>query len=388
LQIAGFDGDITHQAVVTTKGFERVSTSPSIVVLDRVMKSYGDVVAVDQATLAIKRGEFFAIVGPSGSGKTTLLRAIAGFVFPDSGRILIDGKDVSRVPPYRRPCNMVFQHYALFPHLSVFDNIAFGLIEKHVPRREISKRVRSILELVHLPGLASRSIDQLSGGQQQRVALARALVNDPVVILLDEPLGALDAKLRKAMQLELKRIQREVGMTFVHVTHDQEEALVMSDRLAVMNLGVIQQVGAPQDIYNRPANEFVADFIGESNLFEGSVTDRPDDVSVRVQLDNGASTIVPIRSTHWQQGQSVKVLLRPEYLKISGELPTSEFNSYRGRISTKVFQGAAVRFEVMTDDSRKIVALTPASEAVAAGEGEQVWLYWSTRDGYIIGDQN
>ena len=236
-----------------------------------VRKAYGDVVAVDAVDLEIPPGEFFTLLGPSGSGKTTTLRLIAGFERPDAGRIELHGRDVTRVAPYERDVNTVFQDYALFPHMTVAENVGYGLRVKGVPRRERRGRVEEVLRIVRLPGLGSRKPVQLSGGQRQRVALARALVNSPRVLLLDEPLGALDLKLRQEMQTELKRIQREVsdvGMTFVYVTHDQEEALTMSDRLAVFNQGRIEQVGAPADVYERPATEFVAGFIGVSNVLE------------------------------------------------------------------------------------------------------------------------
>ncbi|MGZ8566963.1 MAG: ABC transporter ATP-binding protein, partial [Actinomycetota bacterium] len=245
------------------------TTADPAVVVERVSKSYGDVTAVRAVTLEIGRGEFFTLLGPSGCGKTTTLRMIAGFIRPDEGRILIEGRDVTTVPPNRRPSNMVFQQYALFPHLSVRENVAFGPREARMDRGEIARRVAETLELVQLGALAERRPSQLSGGQQQRVALARALVNRPAVLLLDEPLGALDLKMRKAMQVELKRIQREVGITFVYVTHDQDEALAMSDRIAVMNHGVVEQVGPPQEVYDAPRSLFVAGFIGDANLLTG-----------------------------------------------------------------------------------------------------------------------
>src|SRR5438309_1830235 len=236
--------------------------------LESVVKRYGGVGAVQGVSLAIGEGEFFSLLGPSGCGKTTTLRMIAGFVKPDDGRIVLKGRDVTSVPPNRRPVNMVFQHYALFPHMSVYDNIAFGLRVKRVPRAEHRPRIDEMLEVVELTGYERRHIRNLSGGQQQRVALARALVNRPAALLLDEPLGALDVKLRKQMQLELKRIQADLGTTFVYVTHDQDEALAMSDRIGVMNGGRIEQVGTPREIYERPQTPFVADFVGSLNVLE------------------------------------------------------------------------------------------------------------------------
>jgi spermidine/putrescine transport system ATP-binding protein len=256
--------------------------------LEAVSKRYAGHLAVDDVTLAIGEGEFFSLLGPSGCGKTTTLRMIAGFVAPDEGRILLHGRDVTAVPPNRRAVNMVFQQYALFPHMSVYDNVAFGLKMGKVPRQEHEPRVHEILRVVELEGLDKRRIRQLSGGQQQRVALARALVNRPAALLLDEPLGALDLKLRKQMQVELKRIQGELRTTFVYVTHDQEEALAMSDRIAVMNGGRVEQVGAPREIYEHPATRFVAEFVGSLNVLEldGSrVTVRPE--RVRIVADGG-----------------------------------------------------------------------------------------------------
>src|SRR6188474_1155878 len=249
-----------------------METATSSVELREVSKRFGDVLAVDNLNLDIASGEFFTLLGPSGCGKTTTLRMIAGFEQPSAGEIRIEGEGVAGLPPHKRPTNTVFQSYALFPHLSVEDNVAFGLKRKKVPREEIRRRVAAELERVGLAGEAKRRPAQLSGGQQQRVALARALVNLPKVLLLDEPLGALDLKLRKGLQVELKRIQREVGITFVYVTHDQEEALTMSDRMAVMNRGVIEQVDTPETVYARPSTTFVAGFIGVSNLMPGTVT--------------------------------------------------------------------------------------------------------------------
>ena len=251
--------------------------------LESVVKGFGGANAVDGVSLSIAEGEFFSLLGPSGCGKTTTLRMIAGFVEPDEGRILLHGNDVTSVPPNKRPVNLVFQQYALFPHMTVYDNVAFGLSVKRVPRREHGERVNEILRVVALEGYEKRRPRQLSGGQQQRVALARALVNRPAALLLDEPLGALDVKLRRHMQLELKRIQHELGTTFVYVTHDQEEALAMSDRIAVMNGGLVEQVGSPREIYETPASAFVADFVGTVNVLDlegGRVSVRPERIRI------------------------------------------------------------------------------------------------------------
>src|SRR4051794_29647114 len=274
-----------------------------------VTKRFGDVVAVEELSLELGTGEFFTLLGPSGCGKTTTLRMIAGFETPTAGAIRIDGADVESLPPHRRPTNTVFQSYALFPHLSVADNVAFGLKRKKVDREEIRKRVAAELERVGLARESGRRPAQLSGGQQQRVALARALVNLPKVLLLDEPLGALDLKLRKGLQLELKRIQREVGITFVYVTHDQEEALTMSDRIAVMNHGRVEQVSGPVEVYERPATTFVAGFIGVSNLMPATVAQRG-----TVELAGGPS--IDAQTDGFDPGETCQAVVRPEKLRI------------------------------------------------------------------------
>src|SRR2546422_8246417 len=274
-----------------------------------VSKRFGTHVAVDDVTLEIGEGEFFSLLGPSGCGKTTTLRMVAGFELPDAGRIVLKGNDVTEVPANRRPVNMVFQQYALFPHMSVYDNVAFGLKVKHVPRSEHRERVGEMLRVVSLEGLDRRRARQLSGGQQQRVALARALVNRPAALLLDEPLGALDVKLRKQMQLELKRIQAELGTTFVYVTHDQEEALAMSDRIAVMNGGRVEQIGSPREIYEHPATAFVADFIGSLNAFDLRIDELVGENAV-MRLREDERIVVPVGTRH-RPGETLRVAVRP-----------------------------------------------------------------------------
>src|SRR3990172_3993352 len=284
------------------------SAVPADVRLERITKRFGeDVLAVDDVSLAFERGSFFALLGPSGCGKTTTLRMIGGFEEPTSGTIYLGDRDVTGLPPYRRDVNTVFQSYALFPHLSLFENVAFGLRRRGVKGDDLRRRVEQALELVALAGLGKRKPRQLSGGQQQRVALARALVNAPRVLLLDEPLGALDLKLRRQMQLELKRIQHEVGITFIHVTHDQEEAMTMADRIAVMNEGRIEQLGAPTDLYERPATAFVAGFLGVSNLLAGVVAGED-----RVRLDDGTQVRLPLSG----RSGRVAVGVRPEKVRL------------------------------------------------------------------------
>ncbi len=295
---------------------EAPSTSPDPspeIRLTTLSKRFNEVVAVDAISLTIESGEFFSLLGPSGCGKTTTLRMIGGFEQPTSGTIELRGKDVTGDPPDKRPVNMVFQNYALFPHLDVGDNVAFGLKRKQVPKADITRRVDEALELVHLTGYQRRKPNQLSGGQQQRVALARALVNRPNVLLLDEPLGALDLKLRKRLQVELKRIQQEVGITFVYVTHDQEEALTMSDRIAVMHHGRIEQLGTPEALYERPTTTFVADFIGTTNLLRGTV-EALDDGAALVRLEGG--DVCRIGRPGRTVGQVVDISLRPEAIAI------------------------------------------------------------------------
>src|SRR6266702_6964878 len=287
---------------------------PVAIALESVSKRFGGIGAVDDVSFPIAEGEFFSLLGPSGCGKTTTLRMIAGFETPDEGRIVLQGRDVTSVSPNRRPVNMVFQHYALFPHMSIYDNVTFGLKVKHVPRQEHRERVQDILRVVSLEGLERRRTRQLSGGQQQRVALARALVNRPAALLLDEPLGALDVKLRKQMQLELKRIQHELGTTFVYVTHDQEEALAMSDRIAVMNRGRVEQIGSPREIYEHPETTFVADFIGSLNAIEVEVDELVGSFAL-TRIGEHERIIVPI-ADGVRPGDTVRIAIRPERVRL------------------------------------------------------------------------
>ncbi len=311
-----------------------------VIVLDNVRKVFGSFVAVEQADFAIRRGEFFSLLGPSGCGKTTLLKMIAGFEQPTKGQIVLEGVDVSRVPPYRRNVNTVFQQYALFPHMTIIENVAFGLRAKKVSAGEARRRARDMLDIVKLGEFANRRSGQLSGGQQQRVALARALVNLPAALLLDEPLAALDLKLREAMQLELKRIQREVGITFIFVTHDQGEALTMSDRIAVMSRGRVEQIGTPTDIYEAPASIFVAGFIGSANLLPGRLDGATSGSPVAV-LDSGERLALP-GAGDGRDGDPVTVMLRPERITVGGD-PPGDGRSLRAVVKDVIFQGSSIR---------------------------------------------
>ena len=334
----------------------------AVIQLDRVVKRFGRYVAVHEADFTIGRGEFFSLLGPSGCGKTTTLRMIAGFEQPTDGRILLEGQDVSRVPPYRRNVNTVFQHYALFPHMTVYDNVAFGPRCRKLEPAEVDKRVRALLAVVRLTDFAERRPAQLSGGQQQRVALARALVNYPSALLLDEPLGALDLKLRQTMQIELKRIQREVGITFIYVTHDQEEALTMSDRIAVMNDGRVEQIGPPQEIYHSPASVFVANFIGVANLLPGVVTRVGGDrVSVRVAGDGEVS--LPAGAEPREPGANVTVMVRARAASTHGEA-TPARSGVPVIVRHVVFQGPVIRCILVAPDGTEIVAHVGPEQAI------------------------
>ena len=316
--------------------------------LERVTKDFGETVAVDDLSLDIPSGEFFSLLGPSGCGKTTTLRMIGGFEEPSRGTIYLTGRDVTDLPPYRRDVNTVFQSYALFPHLNVFENVAFGLRRKKVGKGDLKSRVNAALRLVDLEGFENRKPSQMSGGQQQRVALARALVNHPKVLLLDEPLGALDLKLRKQMQLELKRIQSEVGITFVYVTHDQEEAMTMSDRLAVMRAGKVEQLGPPEEVYESPQTEFVASFLGASNLLEGELKEQGDGMST-ILLAGGDVVRLPSDRAPFPAGAMLKVGVRPEKITIEpdtdGEVATG-LNSVRGLLRMSTYIGVSHQYKV------------------------------------------
>ncbi|MGP1673586.1 MAG: ABC transporter ATP-binding protein [Candidatus Limnocylindrales bacterium] len=337
-------------------------------------KRFGGIRAVDCVSLDVRPGEFFSLLGPSGCGKTTTLRMIGGFEMPTAGRIMLRDRDVTRDPPDKRPVNMVFQQYALFPHLDVADNIGFGLRRKKVDRADITRRVGEALELVRLEGFGERKPTQLSGGQQQRVALARALVNRPNVLLLDEPLGALDLKLRRQLQLELKRIQAEVGITFVYVTHDQEEALTMSDRIAVMHAGTVEQLGTPEELYERPATRFVADFIGSTNLIRGVV-----EVDGSVRLSSGE--VVRIAHDGLASGSDIEISIRPESIEL---VPLDTPGALRGEVAMAAYLGTNMSYQVRTAGGLVVSVLT-SKAGPRRPVGSEVAVRWSPSEALVLG---
>jgi spermidine/putrescine transport system ATP-binding protein len=348
--------------------------------LQNVTKKFANTVAVNDVSLQIQAGEFMTLLGPSGCGKTTLLRMIAGFEIPDTGTVLLGGTNVTNVPPYRRDVTTVFQQYALFPHLDVFNNIAFGLQRRHLKGEEIKKRVADALEMMRLEGMEDRKPNELSGGQQQRVALARALVLEPKVLLLDEPLAALDLKLRKQMQYELKSLQRRLAISFVFVTHDQEEALTMSDRVVVMNVGHIEQIGDPQEIYERPRTEFVAGFIGDSNILEGTVESVTQDVSV-VKISDATFAV---RGNGVKAGDQVRVMIRPEKIRLS---TNSTNRLLKGRIDSAMYLGEATQWKVVMDGGQTLTVLEQNSEpsgSIESRVGQMVSLSWEADSAVLL----
>ncbi len=355
--------------------------------LDHITKRFHEVVAVDDLSLEIERGEFFSMLGPSGCGKTTTLRMIGGFEEATSGTIYLGEADVTGLPPYQRDVNTVFQNYALFPHLTVFENVAFGLRRRKVAAGEIGTQVKAMLELVELPGYEARKPSQLSGGQQQRVALARALINHPRVLLLDEPLGALDLKLRKQMQLELKRIQTEVGITFIYVTHDQEEAMTMSDRIAVMRAGRIEQLGNPEELYERPRTAFVAGFLGVSNLLEGEVVGR-DGSLITVRMPDGAMLRAPGDGV--AGSGPVRIGVRPEKLRVDAsgqDGATDGLNALSGTVLDASYIGVSTQYLVQTEGHRLTVYaqnLDTAGASELLADGQRVSLTWKPQHTFVI----
>jgi len=332
--------------------------------------------------MSVKQGEFFSILGPSGCGKTTTLRLIAGFETPTSGEILVQGKNMVRVPPFRRPINTVFQSYALFDHMTVKDNIAFGLKIKQMAGAKVRERVAEALSLVKMEDFANRYPNQLSGGQQQRVALARALINRPAVMLLDEPLGALDLKLRKQMQVELSNLHRQIGVTFIMVTHDQEEALSLSDRIAVMNNGEIEQVGTPSDIYDRPCTPFVADFIGDTNLLAGQIEQR-DHTSLKVVTPSGLQVVVKSSQPYANSPPTtypVVVSIRPEKIHLSLEPQTDNVNCYQGQVSHVMYLGTHIHCVVRLTSGDMLTVLQPNRSGATMSVDTPVHVHWHKDD--------
>ena len=356
-----------------------------------VTKRFGDVVAASDIDLEVAAGEFLSFLGPSGCGKTTSLRMIAGFDQPTEGEVLLEGERVNEIPPYRRPVNMVFQQYALFPHLNVADNVAYGLKQRtpRPSRREIDSRVTETLELVRLPGYEGRRIWEMSGGQQQRVALARALINKPKVLLLDEPLAALDRKLRREMQIELQNLQRNVGITFILVTHDQEEALSMSDRVCIMRDGCIVQVGTPRALYDRPASRYVADFIGKSNFFEGAI-ETIEGPLTRISLDGGVS-IEASDVSDFSAGDRVSVSIRPEQLTLARDqshLPPDSAVRVPARVLNRIFLGEHTEYLLRSDELGEFLVLAPRRSELSErpfDTGESVHVAWSRESALILG---
>ena len=390
----------------------------SQVTIDHVSKKFGDFVALDDINFTIKPGEFFSLLGPSGCGKTTLLRIIAGFEFPDDGAVLFDDKDVIPLPPDKRPSNTVFQTYALFPHLSVYDNVAFPLKLKKVPKDEIDKKVREYVHLVQLDQHINKKPNQLSGGQKQRVAIARALINEPKVLLLDQPLSALDAKLRANLLIDLDRLHDQIGITFIYVTHDQSEALSVSDRIAVMNSGHVLQIGTPYEIYESPATQFVAQFIGETNLFDAEVVDcvphkdanGNDDFMATLsvpELGKQAPLATDTEATaaldrymqvtdyeHTDKGQKVAFTIRPEKIRITLEPPATggrtDVNVFSGIVEEPIYSGFQSKFYVKLDTGKIIKVFKQHTDYMDDGPviqwKDRVYVSWSAEDAYIVED--
>ena len=341
-----------------------------------------DSLAVKDVSLDIKRGEFLTILGPSGCGKTTTLRMIAGFEDPSIGSIYIDKEDVSKIPAYKRCVNTVFQSYALFPHMNIFENVAFGLKVKNVSESQIKTRVNEMLKMVQLEGYEHRMPNELSGGQKQRVAIARAVINNPKVLLLDEPLGALDLKLRKQMQLELKQLQRKLGITFIYVTHDQEEALTMSDRIVVMNKGVIEHVGTPAEIYEKPRTKFVANFIGETNLFEGTILEKGE-YRYLINKDDGEEIL--ITDSPISMAQEICLAVRPERIKLSNNVD-SGMVGIKVSVKERIYNGSVIKTVVVTKNGKEFVVSEPISDVyyLDADNKPYVFATWNPKHAVVV----
>ena len=365
----------------------RDATAQPFVRIEGVTKTFGKFYACDDISLDVYRGEFFALLGGSGSGKSTLLRVLAGFETPDKGRVLIDGVDVTALPPYQRPVNMMFQSYALFPHMTVAQNIAFGLKQDRLPAGEIRDRVQAMLELVQMPQLGNRKPDQLSGGQRQRAALARALARQPKLLLLDEPLGALDKRLRERTQFQLVNIQEQVGTTFIMVTHDQEEAMTMSSRIAVMDAGRIVQVSTPAALYEFPATRFVAEFIGGINLFEGRVLSHdPDAGLVRVQCDSLAEPVLARHTDFLPEGTAVSVAVRPEKIDVHEQRPDAD-NVAVGKVRDIAYLGDVSIYHVQTETGATLRVQETHVERSSEPHydwGDTLWLSWPATGAVVL----
>jgi len=348
-----------------------------LVRFEHVSKRFGALTAVDDVTLDIAQGEFFALLGPSGCGKTTLLRILAGFEMLNAGRLLLEGADIAAMPPHRRPINMMFQNYALFPHLNVEKNVGFGLRQEKIARSEIAARVDEMLAMLRLSGYGKRRIDQLSGGQKQRVALARALIKRPRVLLLDEPLAALDKKLRAETQFELKEVQRKLGVTFIIVTHDQDEAMTLADRIAVMNAGKLAQVASPAEIYEQPRSRWVADFIGDVSLIEGRFS-----APGLMQTTVGE---LRARQEGAGVGETVWLALRPEKIALARERPTGDINALAGNVAEIGYRGDRSIYKVrLADRSFMLVALPNAGSRADFKQGDIVWVHWPHEGGVVL----
>ncbi|MFT4415261.1 ABC transporter ATP-binding protein [Fredinandcohnia humi] len=354
----------------------------NMVELKNITKQFGDTKVVQNVSLDVREGEFLTLLGPSGCGKTTTLRMIAGFEQPTEGNILLDGKRVDGTPANKRNVNTVFQSYALFPHMNIYDNVAFGLKMRRVDKNVIKEKVTKMLELVRLQGYENRTPAQLSGGQKQRIAIARALINNPKVILLDEPLGALDLKLRKQMQVELKHLQQQLKITFIYVTHDQEEALTMSDRIAVMNNGFVEQIGNPVEIYEKPQTKFVADFIGETNLFEGNITTLKDQFA----LLNLGGREIQVKNEGLQIGEKVYVTIRPERINIvANEINEPSIVTLKGRIKEMIYVGSVSKMVVLLDNGKEVVVNEQAGKTqVSDYINKDIYLTWGIEHGVVM----
>jgi spermidine/putrescine ABC transporter ATP-binding subunit len=356
--------------------------------VESLAKSFGSVVALDNVSLEIKTGEFVTLLGPSGCGKTTFLRLVAGLERPTNGRIYLDGECINDIPPYRCEMGLVVQNYALFPHMTVFDNVAYGLKVRRLGAEEIGRRVGEALDMVRLSGFEKRFPRQLSGGQQQRCALARAIVIRPRVLLLDEALGALDKKLREEMQVELKQLQRQLHLTTLHVTHDQEEALGMSDRIVVLNHGSVEQFGAPLELYNHPKTEFVASFIGDANVFRAKVEKVAADRTIRARSEDNLDLVCTIAGAVLSLQDQIIVVVRPEHISLLDTRPEEKENLFEGRIEAVVYHGNAAKVVVGITNERRILVLEPSLSEVGRQSsrqgGDQVWITWSPGDARVV----